>query len=47
MCYQFGSRHKQASYLDKEVGHEEGGLLLTLENESLGVRAGLLQGSTV
>lgn len=47
MWNQFGSRHKQAGYLDKEVGHEEGGSWLTLGNELLGVRAGLSPGSTV
>lgn len=39
MWNQFGSRHKQVAYLDKEVGQEGGGFSLTLENELLGVRA--------
>ena len=43
----FGSKYKQATYLDKEVGHKEGGFSLTLENELLGVSAGLPQGSAM
>lgn len=48
MWNQFVPKHEWAGYLDKEIGHEEGSLLLfTLEKELLGVRAGLSQGSTL